>query len=428
MGETEGGSVGSIQIRERLGSSGLYLAEQPALGRRVVVRKLRRDLLANTSLVARLEREAQLASMVSHPNVVAVFDFFALRGDQYLVMEHVDGLSLDLALRRAGRVPPKIATLLLAQIARGVEALHDSGIIHSDLRPRNVLLGRWGEVKLRGLGAAWEASNGARATHREPTSYSSPELRTDGKLDASCDVFALGVLAGEMLTGEARADWDRVRPRNARRLAWLARRCVRANSARRPSISELCASLERLASRSNASDPKAEIAAWLWENTQEREDGAKREDGVNRAEETPKRTVPRSRALRPIRVLAASIALALGGAAWLALAPFWQRESIERPPVDAGKVSESRDLFVDLDAVEAEQRARIRFAAYPWAEVSIDRGDPFLTPSAHRVELAPGSYEIAFRHPRYGEFRRVFQFEPGEERVVRHVFGPAELP
>lgn len=422
MGETEGGSVGSIQIRERLGSSGLYLAEQPALGRRVVVRKLRRDLLANASLVAQLEREAQLASMVSHPNVVGVFDFFSLRGDQYLVMEHVDGLSLDLALRRAGRIPPDIAALLLEQIARGVEALHDSGIIHSDLRPKNVLLGRWGEVKLCGLGAASEVSEGALAIQRDPTPYSSPELHDQGKLDPSCDVFALGVLVGEMLTGEVRTDWERVRPRNARRLAKLARRCVRADSMRRPSISELRASLERLGSRSNASNPSAEIAAWLWEITRERE------DGVKRAEEDPGRTVPWSRALRPIRVLAASIALASGGAAWLALAPFSQRESSERPPVDAGTVAESRDLFADLDAVEAAKRARIRFAAYPWAEVSIDGGDPFLTPSAQRVELAPGRYEIAFRHPRYGEFRRIFRFEPGEERVVRHVFGAAELP
>jgi serine/threonine protein kinase len=422
MGETEGGSVGSIQIRERIGSSGLYLAEQPALGRRVVVRKLRRDLLANASLVAQLEREAQLASMVSHPNVVAVFDFFSLRGDQYLVMEHVDGLSLDLALRRAGRVPPRIATLLLEQIARGVEALHNNGIVHSDLRPKNVLLGRWGEVKLCGLGAAWEISEGAQAIHRDPTSYSSPELRAHGKVDPSCDVFALGVLVGEMLTGEVRTDWDRVRPSNARRLAKLGRRCVHANPARRPSISELRASLESLGPRSNANGPSAEIAAWLWEITREPE------GGVKRAEVDAGRPVRRSRTLQPTRLLAASVALALGGAAWLALAPLSQRESSERPPVDAGKVGESRDLFVDLDAAEAEQRARIRFAAYPWAEVSIDRGDPFLTPRAQHVELAPGRYEIAFRHPGYGEFRRVFHFEPGEERVVRHVFGAAELP
>ena len=94
MGEAERRSVGSIQLRERLGSNGLYLADQPGLGRRVVVRKLRRDLLANSSLVASLEREGRLGASVLHPNVVAVFDFFSLHGDQYLVMEHVDGLSL----------------------------------------------------------------------------------------------------------------------------------------------------------------------------------------------------------------------------------------------------------------------------------------------------------------------------------------------
>ena len=80
MGETGSGSVGSIQIHERIGSSGLYLAEQLGLKRRVVVRKLRRDLLANASLVAGLEHEARLTARVIHPNIVAVFDFFSQRG------------------------------------------------------------------------------------------------------------------------------------------------------------------------------------------------------------------------------------------------------------------------------------------------------------------------------------------------------------
>ena len=196
MGETGRGSVGSIQIGERIGSSGLYLAEQLGLKRRVVVRKLRRDLLGNASLVARLEHEALVAGRVGHPNVVAVFDFFSQHGDQYLVMEHVDGPSLRALLNRVGCIPPRLVALLLEQVVHGVTALHAQGIVHSDLRPENILLSRWGDVKLCGLAAAHEVSGDA--DQPEPTAYSPPDRGTSLP---SSDVYAMGAILAEMLVG-----------------------------------------------------------------------------------------------------------------------------------------------------------------------------------------------------------------------------------
>ncbi len=421
MGEAERRSVGSIQLRERLGSNGLYLADQPGLGRRVVVRKLRRDLLANSSLVASLEREGRLGASVLHPNVVAVFDFFSLHGDQYLVMEHVDGLSLRAALLQTRRISPELASLLLGQVALGAAALHDRGILHTDLRPENVLVSRWGEVKLCGLGAARETSEGQRPLEEEPTAYTSPELRVGGKLGPSCDVYALGMLLGEMLTGNAGHDWTRRPPYVPVALARLVRRCVNPDAARRPSIAQVSARLARFARRGNASGCSAEIAAWLWEISR----SAEKRDGAAKAVDGQ---AARPRATRRGPALAASALALLCAATWLALAPRSDSGSLGRPPVDAGVPPQTGALFADLDRTLAQRPASIRFTAFPWAEVWIDDDEPFLTPRAEPVALAPGSHEIAFRHPRYGEFRATFRFEPGEERVLRHVFDAAGSP
>ncbi len=414
MGETGRGSVGSIQIGERIGSSGLYLAEQLGLKRRVVVRKLRRDLLGNASLVARLEHEARVAGRVAHPNVVAVFDFFSQRGDQYLVMEHVDGPSLRALLNRVGYIPPRLVAMLLEQVVHGVTALHAQGIVHSDLRPENVLLSRWGDVKLCGLGAAHEVSGDADQPEPEPTAYSPPDRGTPLP---SGDVYAMGAILAEMLVGSPGA--TALRPLRARhpRLARLTRRCMDPEPARRPSLTRLSKGLARSARRVSPAEARAEIAAWLWESTQgENEDGLEGEGSSSTTKSGPQRAP----------LLATASALVLGGIALLTFGPPLRTES--RPPVDAGIVEQSSGLFSDLDPVMQGQSAAVLFAVYPWAEVSVDEERPFLTPRARPLRLAPGRHAVALRHPRYGESLHTLDLEPGEERVVRHVFDAAGLP
>ncbi len=414
MGETGSGSVGSIQIRERIGSSGLYLAEQLGLKRRVVVRKLRRDLLANASLVARLEHEARLTASLTHPNIVAVYDFFSQRGDQYLVMEHVDGLSLRAVLNRVGYVPARLSALVLEQVAQGVAALHAQGIVHSDLRPENILLSRWGDVKLCGLGAARELTGGAHQPEREPTPYSPPDRGTPLP---SGDVYALGAILAEMLTGSPDVDAPQSRRARYQGLTRLMRRCLDPRPGRRPSLSSLRRRLGRSAHRASPDEARAEIGAWLWESSHEDSEG-----GLDAESSSSPAKPKRQRALW----LATAAALVLGGIALQSFGPWPGTET--RPPVDAGSVEQSRGLFSDLDPVIQSQSAALRFAVYPWAEVSVDEERPFLTPRARPLRLAPGRHAISLRHPRYGESLHTLDLEPGEERVVRHVFNAAGLP
>ncbi len=413
MGETGSGSVGSIQIHERIGSSGLYLAEQLGLKRRVVVRKLRRDLLANASLVAGLEHEARLTARVIHPNIVAVFDFFSQRGDQYLVMEHVDGPSLRALMNRVGFIPPRLSALVLEQIVQGVAALHAQGIVHGDLRPENVLLSRWGDVKLCGLGAAPEVTGGAHRLEREPTPYSPSD---GGTPLPNGDVYAVGAILAEMLTGSPRVDAGQPLRTRHPGMTRLMRRCLDPQPGRRPSLSSLRKRL-RSARHASPDEARAELAAWLWESSHKASG-----DGLEvEASASPKKP-ERWRTL----LLATASALVLAGIALQAFGPWPATEA--RPPVDAGIGEQSSGLFSDLDTVVQSRSAVVRFAVYPWAEVSVDEETAFLTPRARPLRLAPGRHAIALRHPRYGESLHTLDLEAGEERVVRHVFEAAGLP
>src|SRR5262249_22135672 len=148
-------AVGSLLFDERVPSSGpadVLVARQPGLDRRVRVKILRRESLVDAARVAKLRREARMAARACHPNVQQVCDLFAWQGDHYLVLEYVEGESLGAWLERLGAPPREVASCLALELARGLEALHAAGIVHADLRPENPRVGRWGEVKLEGLG------------------------------------------------------------------------------------------------------------------------------------------------------------------------------------------------------------------------------------------------------------------------------------
>ena len=187
--------------------------------------------------------------------------------------------------------------------------------------------------------------------------------------------------------------------------------------ARRPSLTRLSKGLARSARRASPAEARAEIAAWLWESTQGED-----EDGLDGGGSTS----PAKSGTRRAPLVTTASALMLGGITLLTFGPWLRTES--RPPVDAGVVEPSSGLFSDLDPVMQGQSAAVLFAVYPWAEVSVDEERPFLTPRARPLRLAPGRHAVALRHPRYGESLHTLDLEPGEERVVRHVFGAAGLP
>lgn len=182
----------------------VYHGVDQLLRREVAVKVLHRHLAADATFLDRFLREARAAAGLAHPNVVAVYDQ-GQDDDAYLVMELVDGPSLRDVLRARGRLPAADVVRILAPAATGVGAVHDRDLVHRDVKPENILIGEGGQVKVTDFGLARAV---AASTHTfEPGSlvgsphYLAPEAVRDEDLDARADVYSLGIVCYECLTG-----------------------------------------------------------------------------------------------------------------------------------------------------------------------------------------------------------------------------------
>ena len=192
----------------RGGMGAVYRAEHLALGNTVAVKVLRASHGAHADMVRRFQREAVAASQIRHPGIVEVTDFGRTAdGRFYLAMELVEGETLARRLARLGPFPPAEAMSLVRELARALDAAHTRGIYHRDIKPENVLLARDGSAKLADFGIArlTEGPRDARETAAGvifgTPHYMSPEQAAGQRQDGRCDVYALGVLLFELLTG-----------------------------------------------------------------------------------------------------------------------------------------------------------------------------------------------------------------------------------
>lgn len=286
-------TIGHVEIERELGRGGMgvvRLGRQPGLERPVVVKTLRRALADDPALEERFLREARSAASVHHQNVVAVYDCFTWRNERYIVQEYVDGVDLSTVLSSASRLAPRIAALVALELARGLEEIHALGIVHRDLKPGNILLSRAGATKIADFGIALgdEGPGLTQTGHAVGTPlYMAPEQLLGERADARSDLFSLGVLLYEMLTGrvpfadgEDEAGGSLVRrmqagryprlrklaPATPRALARLVARCLRPKPGRRPSsATALREDLERIVGAVPPGACRIEIAAWLWQ-------------------------------------------------------------------------------------------------------------------------------------------------------------------
>jgi len=199
---------------ERGGMGAIFEAQDLHLGRRVAVKVLHGALLGE-EVNRRFETEARLTASLHHPNVVTVFDYGTTgTGNSFLVLELLGGFTLCAAIRDQGALPPERVASWLDQVCEGIKAAHRAGIIHRDLKPANVFVTRTesgeGPVKILDFGVAKVRSTALEATAGLTApgalvgtfSYMAPEQLSGGEVDERSDVFALGVLAAESLTGK----------------------------------------------------------------------------------------------------------------------------------------------------------------------------------------------------------------------------------
>ncbi len=349
MGSKTEKVLGGFVVEDEIGEGGMgvvLLARQGGLDRPVVLKRLRKECSANKELRERFEREAKAASAIHHQNVVAVYDTFVHRNDLYIAQEYVDGIDLRGVLSGAVRVPPRIATCIVLELLRGLEEIHYRGTVHRDLKPANVLLGREGDVKIADFGIALDSSASPLTLPGVVLGsppYMAPEQILGEPVGPRSDLFAVGVLFYEMLTGlppyresEGRdqetfvgrvfqESYEPIRaraPEVPRRLVRIVRACLKPRRKNRyPSALVLREILEHRYDATSPLECRAAIADWL------------QDTGILEPPESATVVPPVTRPIRQHRRLIQSAAAVLALAA-LACGTLWVTDTDVRPYLD----------------------------------------------------------------------------------------------
>jgi beta-lactam-binding protein with PASTA domain len=199
---------GRYHVLERIAAGGMgevFRAHDAVLAREVAVKVLHRSLSSDPGFVERFRREARAAATLNHPNIVAVYDWGAVDGIYYMVMEYVRGRSVRELLNASGRLAPAQAADIIRQTLAALEHAHAKGIVHRDLKPENILITTDGVVKLTDLGLARafaDAKNTRAGAVTGTVQYLAPEQIRGEPADPRSDLYSLGIVAYELLTGE----------------------------------------------------------------------------------------------------------------------------------------------------------------------------------------------------------------------------------
>ena len=206
VGET---IAGRYELKEVVGHGGMstvYKAHDSLLERNVALKVLHQQYNEDEEFVERFKREARSVAQLQHPNIVTVIDRGEEDGRQYIVFEYIDGENLKELVVRKGRLDVRTALEIALEIARGLSFAHESGLVHRDVKPQNVLLNGDGGAKVTDFGIARslevERSMTQTGTVLGTSNYIAPEQAGGKPVDAHTDVYSLGIVLYEMLTGE----------------------------------------------------------------------------------------------------------------------------------------------------------------------------------------------------------------------------------
>jgi eukaryotic-like serine/threonine-protein kinase len=427
--------IGSFRVEETLGTGALatiYRAVQEPVGRVVALKALKTQIAPGSSFAEQLEREAKVLADLVHPNVVLLLDSGRTpAGRPYLVLEHVDGPSLERVLAKKKKLSVDTALAIGAGVCAGLEHAHARGVIHRDVKPSNLLLASTGVVKLIDFGIAQRArspsiSDTLGAEGITPSgrlapeqlkdafgtpAYMSPEQILGDFVDGRSDLFSLGVVLYQMLTGVRPFEGGgggrsmrRDTPRPVRDLApqvpraterMVMRLLEKSPNDRYPNASMVLERLQAQLRAQTREDPNAIVRGALVETgflTREKRTGSLADAGA----------LPRAanrglvRAIIGFAVIGAAFAvsiIAIEGTSWSSS----DRRAGERP----------------LELVP-EQGGGLRVVATPWAYVKVDGQQVETTPFARPIPLPPGKHFVTLSHPDAPSIEREVVIAPGE--------------
>lgn len=210
---TEGMIVADrYEILGKIGAGGMsdvYKAKDLTLGRFVAIKVLKAEFSEDLNFVTKFRTEAQSAAGLEHPNIVNIYDVGSEKGMHYIVMEYVEGITLKTYIEKKGQLAFKEAVSIAIQVGRGIEAAHAKNIIHRDIKPQNIIISTEGKVKVTDFGIARAASaNTISSDVMGSVHYSSPEQARNGFVDGKSDIYSLGIVMYEMVTGRVPYDGD----------------------------------------------------------------------------------------------------------------------------------------------------------------------------------------------------------------------------
>ena len=200
------------EIINKIGAGGMsdvYKAKDHVLGRFVAIKVLKLEFSEDINFVTKFHTEAQSAAGLEHPNIVNIYDVGSEDGIHYIVMEYIEGITLKTYIEKKGHLSFKEAISIAIQVGRGIEAAHNKNIVHRDIKPQNIMISTEGKVKVTDFGIARAASsNTIHSDVMGSVHYSSPEQARNGFIDGKSDIYSLGIVMYEMVTGRVPFDGD----------------------------------------------------------------------------------------------------------------------------------------------------------------------------------------------------------------------------
>ena len=428
------------------GANGVvYAAHDPVLGRDVAIKAI--PLTVNDRVRARAEasfiKEARAVASLNHPHIVTVFDAGRTDTLAYIAMERLHGRDLHEYLYSGARLGVRQAAALMARIADAVHYAHKRGLIHRDIKPSNIFLSRDMTPKVLDFGVALPRSDpdpAQRAQLVGTPNYMSPEQAQGRPLDARSDVFSLGAILYEMVTGKRAFDAPNIEELLARLVSEEPVPVAQLRSDVPPELVRIIgkAMAKDLEARyQTAGELRNDLAAFAGTHEPVTQDGS--------PPQTRTWPAPQARARRALWLaLAGAALLAVGASLWLArqdtnqpdLAPIMLESRAVAPPEPARPADPVVAPAADASpapapaarpslrppAARPPAEGLVSLAIAPWGEVLVNGEPRGVSPPLTTMRLAPGAYSIEVRNGDAPPFRARIEVKAGETHTLRHRF------